>query len=157
MPGPFTYPVSESIYFDGSAEAMSSDNAQDGILEAYGQASAAVYTILLVYNGTLSGTQFISYSNLTPGVPIVIPIDSFFVGFTYSNTSAAADYTMEFRNNTDAGAAFYSVSKTDTKYFAQTLPTPQLFTEGSFISVKYIDDGGNSNDGVWALVFKAAP
>lgn len=157
MPGPFTYPVSESIYFNGTTEAMMADNAQDGILEAYGQANAAVYTIPLVYNGSISSDTFITYSNLTPNTPIIIPVDSLFVSFTFSNVNASADYTIEFRNNTDAGTPFYSISKVNTLNFAQELPVPEFFTAGSFISIKYVDGGDNSSDVVITISFRAAP
>ena len=155
MPGPFTFPVAEALPFDNSTNGFTSENTQAAIEEVLLQANAAVYTLPLVYNGTLSSDIFISYSNLTPNSPIVVPIASLFVGFTFSNSNTTPDYTIEFRKNTTVGTPFYSVSKTSIQYFAQTLPTPQLFTAGDIISVKYVDDGQNSNDAVWTLAFRA--
>lgn len=143
--------------FDPSGSDLTSTNVEDAIKEAADVANAAVFTIPLIYNGTLSGTQFVSYSNLTPNSPIVIPVNSVFVGFTYSNANTGADYTMNFRNNTNAGTPFFTVSKVNTQFFAETLITPESFTAGDFISVEYVDDGTNSNDGVWVLTFKAVP
>ena len=155
--GPFTFQVSDAVPFDNATNGFASENAQAAIEEVADIANAAVFTIPLVYNGTLSGTKFISYSNLTPNSPVIVPINCEFVGFTYSNSKSGADYTFNFRNNTTTGTPFFTVSKTNTQFFAQTLPTPETFTAGSEISIQYVDDGTNSNDGVWILTFKALP
>ena len=157
MPGPFTYPVSLALPFDNSTNGFSSENAQEAIEETGEQANAAIFTIPLIYNGTVSGTKFISYSNLTPNSPIIIPINCEFVGFTYSNSSTGADYTFNFRNNSNASTPFFTVSKNNTQFFSEILITPEVFNAGDFISVQYVDNGTNSNDGVWLLTFKALP
>ena len=157
MAGPFTYPVAVALPFDNSTNGFTAENGQEAIEEAAAIANAAVFTIPLVYNGTLSGTLFISYSNLTPNSPIIIPVNCTFVGFTYSNSAPGADYTFNFRNNVTTGTPFFTVSKTNTQFFAQTIPVPELFTAGDVLSLQYVDNGTNSNDGVWILTFKAEP
>lgn len=157
MAGPFTFPVAQAVPYDDSDGPLSAGNVKDALDQSADIANAAVFTIPLVYNGTLSGTEFVSYSNLTPNSPIIVPIDCKFVGYTFSNSNSGADYTFEFRNNTDAGAAYYSVSKTNTQFFAETLVTPETFSAGDYFSLKYIDNGTNSSDAVWILTFKAIP
>lgn len=154
MPSPFTTPTADSTPFDNDTNGFESDNVQEAIEEVLELADAAIYTIPLVYNGTLSGTQFISYSNLTPDSPIVIPKKSSFVGFTFSNSRTGADYTINLRNNTTTGTPFYTTSKTNTQFFAETLATPEPFEAGDTISVQYADNGTNGSDGVWLLTFK---
>lgn len=155
MGAPFTFPVAQATPYDNTDSGLAADNVKDAIDEVFQQASIAVFTIPLIYNGTLSSDTFISYSNLTPNTPIVVPVNAEFVGFTFSNSRATADYTIEFRINTNVGTPFYSVSKTNTQFFADTLPTPEVFSAGDVISVKYVDDGGNANDAVWVLGFRA--
>lgn len=155
MGAPFTFPVAQATPYDNTDSGLAAENVKDAIDEASAQASVAVFTIPLVYNGTLSADTFISYSNLTPNTPVIVPINSEFVAFTFSNSRATADYTIEFRRNTNIGTPFYSVSQTNTQFFADTLPIAELFNAGDFISVKYVDDGGNANDAVWLLGFRA--
>lgn len=143
--------------FDNSSNGFTATNSQAAIEEARTIADAAIFTIPLIYNGTLSGTTLITYSNLTPDSPVIIPINATFTGFTFSNAQNGADYTLNFRNNTNGGTPFYTVSKTNTRVFAETLPTPESFTAGNFISVQYVDNGTNGNDACVLLIFKAVP
>lgn len=154
MSGPFTFPVAQAVPYDNDVSGIPAENVKDAIDYNNAQASVAVFTIPLIYNGTLSGDIFVSYSNLTPNSPIVIPVNAAFTGFTYSNGKTGADYTFEFRRNTTVGTPFYSISKTNTQYFAQSVPD-EIFNAGDIISLKYLDNGTNSNDGVWILAFRA--
>lgn len=157
MGAPFTFPVAQATPYDNSDSGLVAENVKDAIDESAAQANVAVYTIPLIYNGSVSGSKFISYSNLTPNTPVIIPVNSEFILFSYSNTRSSADYTFEFRKNTTVGTPFYSVSKTNTKYFSQILPSAELFAAGDIISLKYVDNGGNSKDAVWVLGFRAIP
>ena len=154
MSGPFTFPVARAIPYDNSDSSSNAENVKDALDEISNIADVAIFTIPLVYNGTISSDRFISYSNLTPNSPIVVPINSEFLGFTFSNSRNGADFGLEFRINTTTGTAFYSVSKTNTRFFSDNNPS-QLFTAGDIITVKYLDQGGNSNDVVIVLTFRA--
>ncbi len=154
MGAPFTFPVAQATPYDNSDSGLVAENVKDAIDELKEQLNVAVFTIPLVYNGTISSDTFISYSNLTPNSPIVIPVNSEFTGFTFSNSRDGADFGLEFRINTLTGTAFYSVSKNNTRFFADNNPS-QIFNAGDTITVKYLDEGGNSNDVVIVLAFRA--
>lgn len=130
-------------------------DVQSAIEESFNQANAAIYPLSILHNGTVGNGTFFSYSNLTPGTPIIVPINSEFLGFTFSNSNANADYTLEFRNNSDVGATFEVVTKVNTQFFVDLLATPEPFNAGDFISIKYIDDGQNASDVAITLFFRA--
>ena len=132
---------------------FSAKDTQEAIEEAKNTGAAAIFPIQIVYNGNLSGDTFLSYSNLTPNTPMIVPVNANFVGFTFSNARTNNDFGLDFRNNTNAGAAFYNISVDNTQSLSQILPSPEAFTAGDFISVEYLDEGGNSNDVVITLFF----
>ena len=138
-----------------SSNGFVSRNVQDAVEEAFNQANAAIYPISIVYNGTVSNGTFFSYSNLTPGTPIVVPINSEFIGFTFSNSNSNADYTIRFRNNSNVTTPFESVTKVNTQFFVDILTTPEQFTAGNFLSIEYVDDGTNASDVALTLFFRA--
>jgi hypothetical protein len=156
MGAPFTFPVAQATPYDNSDSGLVAENVKDAIDELKQEANVAVFTIPLVYNGTISSDVFISYSNLTPNSPIIVPVNAAFTGFTFSNSRTGADYTIEFRKNTTTGTPFFSVSKTNTQFFAQSVPD-EIFSAGDIITVKYVDDGDNANDVVIILGFRAIP
>lgn len=119
-------------------------------------AFAARFTISLQHNGSVSGGTFFGYNELIPGntTPIIIPIASILKGYSFSNSSAAADYTLYFRKNSTVATPFHSVSKVNTQYFAETI-TDQSFSAGDQIYVSYQDDGGNATDVGITLFFQA--
>jgi len=155
MGAPFTFQVAEAVPYDNTDSGLVSENTKDAIDEINAKANVAVFTIPLVYNGTISSDTFISYSNLTPNSPIIVPVNSEFVAFTFSNSRSGADYGLEFRINSTTNTPFYSTSKTNTQFFSETVTPPQVFNAGDIISVKYLDQGGNSNDVVIILAFRA--
>lgn len=132
-------------------------NVQEAIEEVQLIAEPLIVPIILVHNGRLSNNEFIGYSNLLPGddTPIIAPITGNFVGFTWSNDDAGADFALEFRKNTTGGAAFFTWSVDNTQTADVTLGTPQPFTAGDRIYVKYIDEGNNASDAAIVLKFKA--
>lgn len=151
--------VAYSVPFDNDTNGYNSDNVQGAIEEGVGNAlNTPIYTIVLQHNGTVSNGTFIGYDSLIPGdaTPVLIPRESEFTGFTFSNASADADYTLEFRINTTVGTPFYSVSKINVQYFNDILSTPVSFSAGDQIYIKYIDDGTNASDVVIMLTFRAS-
>lgn len=116
------------------------------------------YTILLQNNGTVSNNTFIGYDSLIPGdsTPVIIPIDSQVLEFTFSNSRSNADYTLEFRKNGTGVATFYTVSKTNTQFFTDNT-IDETFDAGDQIYIKYLDDGNNASDAVILLTLKALP
>lgn len=121
------------------------------------QALAARYTIVLQHNGSVRGGTFIGFDSLIPGdaTPVVIPIDSVFKGFAFSNAVSTADYTLYLRKNSTVATAFFSVSKVNTQFFAQTV-TDESFSQGDRIYIEYQDDGRNARDVGITLFFQAS-
>ena len=97
MAGPFTTPVAQSTPFEpnrnpdynGNVGALSADNVQDAIEEAYNNAPGKIarYTITLTHNGAVGNGTFFGYSNLIPGdaSPILFPFASTLTEFTFTN------------------------------------------------------------------------
>ena len=149
--------VAQSIPFDNDTNGFISEDVQEAIEEVEALASPLRVPINLVYNGTLSNGDFIGYSNLLPGdaTPVIVPITGSFVEFTWSNNTASADFALEFRRNTTVGTPFFTWSVDNTQTAAVVLPTPEPFTIGDEIYVKYVDEGTNARDAAIVLLFKS--
>jgi len=160
--------VAASIPFDNEPEGTpiftqsSPETVQEAISAGGEKAQTALdtprYTILLQNNGTVSDNTFIGYNSLIPGdaTPVIVPVQSEFLEFTFSNARTDADYTLEFRRNTLVGTPFFSVSKVNVQFFSQD-NIDEPFNAGDQIYVKYIDDGTNASDAVILLTFRAIP
>jgi len=120
-------------------------------------AFAARYTIMLQHNGSVRNGTFFGYNELIPGdsTPVIVPINSTFKGFTFSNKSSSADYTLYLRKNSTIATPFFSVSKVNTQYFAQTV-SDTSFSQGDQFYMSYQDDGNNASDVGITLFFQAA-
>lgn len=156
----FEHSDSHLIDRDGGGELQYKDTVQTTykkLNDISSAANAARYTIILQHNGTVGGGTFFGYNELIPGntTPVIIPIASVLKGFSFSNSSAAADYTLIFRKNSTVATAFFTVSKVNTQYFAQTI-TDESFAQGDQIYVAYQDDGGNATDVGLTLFFQAS-
>lgn len=151
-----------NILFTGTTSGLSSNTAREAIDEAAENADTALntprYTLLLQHNGTVSNGTFLGYSSLIPGdaIPVLIPISSDLIEFTFSNQNSNADYTLEFRKGSTVATPFYTVSKVNTQFFVDTTIN-ESFVTGDEIYVKYVDDGNNASDAVMVLFFKATP
>lgn len=139
------------------SNGLVSENTQEAVEEAFLQACAAIYSIHLIHNGTRGRDTFLSYSNLTPGTPIVVPVDSQLLGLAFSNSRDGADCIIEIRRNTDLGAPLESATVADSRTFFDNFDVPIPFEAGDTMSVKYIDNGGNASDLVVSLYFRGVP
>lgn len=133
------------------------DNVQDGLTNVGDLVAPLRVPLALVYNGNLSNGDFIGYSNLIPGdaTPVLAPITGTFTSFTWSNSSANADFALEFRKNSTTATPFFTWSVDNTQTAAVILPSAESFTAGDSIYVKYIDEGQNAQDAVIILQFRA--
>lgn len=115
------------------------------------------YSIPLIYNGTVGNNTFIGYSNLVPGdaTPVVIPVKSQLLEFSFSNSNTA-DFTLELRKGSTVATPFATIVRTTTTNFVQTGLT-QEFLSGETIFIKYLDTGTNASDAGLILFFKAIP
>jgi len=153
-------PEAVDITFDDTDVDFTASELQTATKEAANSASLAlqlpIYTILLQYNGTVSGGTFIGYDSLIDGLstPIVIPIKSEFRAFTFSNSRSNADYTLRFRKNSSTATPFFTISKTNTQFFNQD-GISEIFNAGDTIFIEYGDDGTNASDAVIVLSLRA--
>jgi hypothetical protein len=122
------------------------------------QAEAARYTITLQSQGTIANGYFYGYSNNIPGdsTPVIIPANSTLLEFTFANSQSTADYSLLFRKNGTGVATFYTVSKTNTQFFADDTIN-QTFLQGDEIYVQHQTDGQNSRDVAIVLLFQVNP
>jgi len=121
------------------------------------QADAARFTLSLLHTSTISDGTFYGYSATIPGdtTPVILPINSEFIEFTWSNSQSTADYTLDFMKNSTVATPFLSVTKVDTQFFTQELVTPESFSAGDTIYVKHTKGANNSADVAIVLYFQA--
>lgn len=156
-------PDALSVPFDADTSGMVSEEVNSAIIEAYDNAQTAlttpIYTINLSNNGIVSDGFFYGYQNTIPGdaTPIIIPRDSEFTGFTYSNTNSGADYTLIFRKNSTVATPFLSIARVNTQFFNYLLVTTESFTAGDEIYIEHQDDGGNASNAALILNFRVIP
>lgn len=154
MPKAYSTQVAASTPFDPTGTAYDSDvlNVQDALELTQTLADAGRYALVLQHNGSVSDGTFIGYDSLIPGdaSPIIFPEPCTIFEFTFTNNRATADYTLEFRKNSTVATPFYSVSKVNTQFFADTI-IEEDFAAGDQIYIKYVDDGTNAQDVVMVL------
>jgi len=144
--------TADAVEFDNDGTGLQSTEVRSAILEVLNKANSAIFPISILYNGTATGNFFMSYSNLTPNSPMIVAVNANLVAMSFSNSNQNADYTLNFRNNTNIGLPFYSITKSGVKSFSQAIPA-ETFNAGDFISLEYMDDGNNGQDIVIQLYF----
>jgi len=147
----------EDVVFDNSTNNFIATDVQAAIEEINAAVNPLAVSVVLQHNGTISNGTWIGYDSLLPGnqTPIIAPITGNFIGFTWSNSEASADFDLEFKKNSTEASSFYTWSVTDKKTDEITLPSPQAFIAGDTIYIKYTDTGTNATDAVIVLKFKA--
>lgn len=151
-------PNAEDIAFDDPA--YTANNVKDALTEGDTRSlETPLYPLPLVWNATVSNGDFYGYSNLLSGddTPIVIPQNSQFVRYTWSNRNGNADFTLIFRKNIITATPFLSVSYVNTERDVYVLTTPETFNEGDVIYIEHQDDGNNARDVGFVLFFRALP
>ena len=142
--------VAEEIPFEDAG--FTSDNTQDAIIEAKQNAEGFPRAgIPLIYNGTLSNNDLVSYSNLTPTVPIVFPVNTKLNELTFANHRNSVECDLEIW---DGGVSSGTLIKTvnvstgaGVNYQSFDLNVDNLtFSAGDFIQIRYIDQGTNARD-----------
>lgn len=149
--------VARAVPFDNTSNGFVADEVQSAIEEVANAADLPIYTIMLQHNGSVGNNTFLGYNELIPGnaTPVIVPRNSTFLGFTFSNAQTTADFNLEFRKNTQVGTPFHTSTKTNTQFYSEDLGTPESFAAGDQIYCKYIDTGDNASDAAVVLVFKA--
>jgi hypothetical protein len=143
--------VAGQVPFDNDTNNFTSEDTQSAIEEARDLAAGFPRAgISLVYNGTVSNNDLISYSNLTPQTTIVFPVNTQLNELTFANNRTSVDCDIEIW---DGGVTSGTLIKTvnvstgagDNAVF--DLNADNLtFNAGEFIQLRYIDQGTNARD-----------
>jgi len=154
----FFSPVCEQIPF--SDPGFTADNVCDGIIEAKLYAEGFPRAgIVLVNNGTQGNNDWIAYSNLTPDVKIVLPVNTKLHEITFGNSKTNVEFDLEFyKNGTAAGDIFYTYSvSSGADNYGYVAGLTYTFNAGDWIRIKYKDQGTNTSDLVVTLWISRIP
>jgi hypothetical protein len=153
--------LAEDIPFDNTLNTFTSDNVQDAIEEAKQNAEGFPRAgIILVNNGTQGNNDWITYSNLTPDVKIVFPVNTKINEVTFGNRNDDVEFDLEvYKNGITSGDlittwSFNTGSGVDYGYITDLDLT---FNEGDWIRLKYIDQGTNTSDLVVTIWISRIP
>lgn len=145
-------PVAEQIPFDNDTNDFDSDNVQDAIEESQETAKGFPRAGLpLIHNGTVSNNDLISYSNLTPNVPIVFPVETQINEVTFSNDRTSVECDIELwlddvgGSGTLAKTLNISTGGGVTEVFDINADNV-ILSPGQILQLRYIDQGTNARD-----------
>lgn len=153
--------VAEGVPFD--SEEFNSDNVQDAIIEAKQNAEGFPRAgIPLIYNGTVSNNDLISYSNLTSNTPIVFPVNTKLNEVSFSNDRASIECDLEFwRGGVSSGVLVKTISvSTGAGGFSQVFDLNVddiTFNASEILQIRYIDQGTNARDMALVLWISRIP
>lgn len=153
--------VAEGVPFEG--DNFTSDNVQDAIIEAKENAEGFPRAgLALVYNGTLGDGDLISYSNLTPEVPIVFPVNTKLNELTFANNRNSVECDLLIYDGGVSGGTLIKTVSVSTgagvNYQSFDLNADNLtFNAGDFIQIEYSDQGTNARDMVVTLWISRIP
>jgi hypothetical protein len=153
--------VAQSVPF--SATGFTAKNVKDGIIEAKQNAEGFPRAgISLVMNGTVSNNSWVTYSELTPNVPIVFPVKTQLKEISFANNTNNVQFDLEFYKNGIAGGNLIYTWSVNTgagiNYKYADLSSQNLiFNAGDWIRLLYKDTGTNASDGVWVLWIARIP
>lgn len=152
--------VAKSTPFNDSG--FTSTNAQDAIIEAKQNAEGFPRAGLpLIYNGTVGNNDLISYSNLTPSVPIVFPVNTKLNELTFANAKTSVECDIEiWKDGVDTGTLVKTINistgVSDNDFFDVNSDNI-TFNAGQIVQLKYIDQGTNASDLVIVLWISRIP
>jgi len=153
-------PDSASIPFDDPG--FVSDNTLDAIVEAKNTAAGFPRAgIILVYNGTVSNNDLISYSNLTPNTPIVFPVNTQINEVTFANNRNSVECDLEIYDGGTGGTLVKTLNVStgagvNNQVFDVNVDN-LTFDAGDFVQIVYKDQGTNARDMVVTLWISRIP
>lgn len=95
-------------------------------------------------NGTMSGGNWVSVSELIPDHLYIMPATCKLIGLSWSNASAGRDFDLEFYKNGTV-TLIHTYQARNLQYGTE-LGWSYAFTAGEYFRVKYIDQGDNASD-----------
>jgi len=156
MPHGYVTPVAFSVPFETEPDRSNNfpaeyDNAQLAI--EYAKQNAEGFPragIPLIYNGTLSNNDYISYSNLTPSVPIPWAVKTKIKEVTWSNKSGRSNRSFNLEIYKLIGTTqtlVYTLSVSHSAYhYGYWSGLDIVFNAGEAMRMKYKDTGKNCSD-----------
>lgn len=152
-----TTPVAKSIPFDSSGPGnFSSTDVEAAIKEAKSDAiNLPRYTIVTVFNGTVSNNDWLGYSNLLPGdaTPIIVPEKAALKEVTFANGNSGVDGKINlYKNGTAAGNIFNTLIITNGK--EASFIVEEVFQAGDTLRGRWEDDGTNPQDAAIVYFFQ---
>lgn len=151
--------VAEQIPFEDVDFAA--EDTQSAIIEA--KESAAGFPrsgLALVQNGTMNNGDLVSYSHLTPGTPIVFPVNTQINEITMSNNRTSVECDLEIYDGGTGGTLVKTVSFStggDKSDVADINVDNLTFNAGDEIQIVYVDQGTNARDMVVVLWISRIP
>lgn len=149
----FMTPVAEAIPFE--AATFSSENVQDGIIEAKNDAiQLPRFAVAAVHNSTLSNGQLVGVTNWV-NVPLIIPVKSQIAEITfYQDGGSSRDGRYRFYRNTETAPNLFftwllnnttSSVAVSTNVGGSDFTSPE-FQIGDLLRIYYDDTGSNHQD-----------
>jgi hypothetical protein len=137
--------------FDNTSNGFSASDVQMAIEEAKATAAGLPrFTISLVWNGTVSNGDWVSYDNLTPDSRIILPVKCRLNELAYSNANTDRSFDLGLYKNGRPGTLLdtLEVRNSQNGYFTSL---NQDFNIGDYLDIKYVDKGNNASDLVLVL------
>ncbi len=154
--------VASSTPFDNNGNGFVSEDTQSAIEEAKQNAEGFPRAGLsLIYNGTVGNNDLISYSNLTPAVPIVFPVNTKLNEITFANSRTGVDCDIEvWKDGVTTGTLVKTVNvstgASNNDFFDINVDNI-TFNAGQIVQLRYIDQGTNASDLVIVLWISRIP
>lgn len=147
--------VARSVPFDNDTNGFSAEDTQAAIEEAKATAAGLPrFTLPLIYNGTVSNGDWITYSNLTPNARIILPVKCRLQEVSWSNSRSSADFDYDlYKNGRGTGTLLDTLEIRNLQYGYFT-SINQDFNAGDIIDIEYIDQGTNASDLCTILYFQ---
>lgn len=147
--------VAHSVPFDNSINGFSATDVQEAIEEAKAVAIGLPRFVLpLIYNGTVSNNDWISYSNLTSNAVILLPLKCRIQEIAWSNNNSSANFDYKLYKNGRPGTLLDTLQIRNLQY-GHFDSLNYDFKSGDTIDIQYIDQGTNASDLCTILYFQA--
>ena len=113
--------------------------------------------VTLLWNGAMSDGTWVTYSNLTPNSPIVVPKNSLLRIATWSNSDTNISFDLTFRKNSKTATIFHTEeirNSVDNYGIITDSSLNETFNAGGVLWIQYIDQGTNAKDLAVVLGFE---
>jgi len=142
-------PVAGAVPFDNTSNGFVSEDTQAAIEEAKQNAEGFPRAgVRSLYNGTVSGNQWLGPSELLPNTPLLIsPVSLRIQEITWANQRNNVEFRIEFRTGSKTGPIFYTLTVTSPNSASGFVTgLSQVLTPGQTVWAQYRDDGTNASD-----------